>query len=72
MSVSFLILFTSLKNLSILIPPANDLVLAFCMTGPSAIGSENGNPNSIMSTHPSIKPLTEDNVAFSFGYPAMI
>jgi len=44
-SVSFLIFSTREKNLSIFVPFSSDIVLAFWITGPSARGSENGNPN---------------------------
>ena len=67
MSVSLRIFFTIEKKSSILVPLFNDSVLAICIIGPSAIGSENGNPNSIISVPPLIKPLTADNVAFSDG-----
>jgi len=68
-SVFFLIFFTILKNFSIFAPLFNEIVLAFCITGPSAIGSENGNPNSMMSVPPLTRPSTIDNVVFSFGKP---
>ena len=71
-SVSFLIFFTILKNFSIFAPLFNETVLAFCMTGPSAIGSENGNPNSRMSVPPLTRPLTIDSVAFSLGNPVIM
>ena len=61
-----------LKNLLIFVPFSSEIVLAFWITGPSARGSENGNPNSIMSTPPLTNPLTVASVDFSFGYPAMI
>ena len=64
--------FTRLKNFSIFAPLFNETVLAFCITGPSAIGSENGNPNSIMSVPPLTRPLTIDSVVFSSGNPVMM
>jgi len=42
------------------------------MTGPSAIGSENGNPSSIISVPPLTRPQTIDRVAFSLGNPVMM
>ena len=51
-SDSFLIFFTIAKKLSIFVPPFNDSVLAIWIVGPSAIGSENGKPSSIMSVPP--------------------
>ena len=71
-SASLRIFFTIEKKSSILVPLFNDSVLAICIVGPSAIGSENGNPSSIMSVPPLINPLTAANVAFSDGYPAII
>ena len=39
-------------------PFSSDVVAAFCMTGPSASGSENGNPSSMMSAPPRTSPRT--------------
>ena len=61
-----------IKNFLIFAPLFNEIVLAFCITGPSAIGSENGNPNSMMSVPPLTRPLTIDNVVFSLGKPVII
>ena len=72
LAVIELIIFTIIVVASIFAPLFNEIVLAFCITGPSAIGSENGNPNSMMSVPPLTNPLTIDNVVFSFGKPAMM
>ena len=41
--------FTSAKILSVVTPPFNARRFAPCITGPSAVGSENGIPSSIKS-----------------------
>jgi len=43
-----------------------------CIVGPSAIGSEKGIPNSMMSTPPSISAVAISKVASGTGSPAVM
>ena len=63
--------FTILKYASRFILCPSAIVDAFCISLPSASGSENGNPISTMSAPPSIIPSIIFTVPALFGYPAI-
>ena len=52
-------------------PRASARSLAFWITGPSAIGSENGTPSSIMSAPPAASACMISGVASANGSPAV-
>ena len=54
------------------IPLDKAISLAFCIIGPSACGSENGIPISIISAPPSIACRTRSSVLSLLGNPAVI
>lgn len=66
-----LALVTNSKVFFTVIPLFKAVVLATWMTGPSAIGSENGTPNSMMSTPPAWKPCKIGTVSSMVGKPAV-
>lgn len=47
------------------------IVFAFCIVGPSAIGSVKGIPSSITSAPPASMANITSTVSFSVGYPAV-
>ena len=68
--VTFLRSFLTRSNtLSVVTPPASALIFAPWMTGPSAVGSENGIPSSIRSAPASTIAYTTSSVTSSDGSP---
>ena len=63
---------TNAKILSVVIPPFNALTLAPSITGPSAVGSENGIPNSIRSAPPETAARMAVSVISRSGSPQVI
>ena len=69
---SFLKSLTRSKTLSVVTPAASAFTLAPWITGPSAVGSENGIPSSIRSAPFATASLTIFAVVSKFGSPQVI
>ena len=70
--ISCRIFSTIWKILSAVTPPASARVLAAWITGPSAVGSEKGMPNSIRSAPPLTAARTQSAVVCKSGSPHVI
>ena len=55
-----------------MVPALSALIFASCITGPSAVGSENGMPSSIRSAPALAAALTSFFVVSRFGSPQVI
>ena len=72
MELFFLILITISNTLSVVTPPESALTLAPWITGPSAVGSENGIPSSIRSAPASYIAYTSCSVTSRDGSPQVM
>src|SRR5574344_1640878 len=62
----------SSKTLSVVVPASRALMLACWITGPSAVGSENGMPSSISDAPADCIATTHSSVVAISGYPHVI
>ena len=69
---SFRSFFTISKILSVVVPAESARTFALWITGPSAVGSENGIPSSIRSAPPSAIARTAFAVVSRSGSPQVI
>ena len=68
-SISLLSFAASSNTLSVVTPPESALILAACITGPSAVGSEKGIPSSMISAPATAIALTIASVVSRSGSP---
>ena len=62
--LDFLIVSKTIFNV---VPLSNAIWLAFCIVGPSAIGSEKGTPSSIISAPPASNAFKYSHVSLILG-----